>query len=285
MSGYSKELREKTTSYFLEKGVNLELKKKLKKEGQGIIEGISRVIKPNALLLPSLNQFQIESVNKIIKWFDDAIIILDSTTDELIDTTGHLLQNNDIKKMVFDILRKSELGFKSIEDRILSESLRLNLNSEFYSMLHADEIRKHEILTKHSVYDETKSIKDEVFFNLRNEESLGSQKFFGLLGPIAKALIEGKFILVDEIDSRFHTNLLNLILNLFHSNSYNIKGSQLLYTTHNSSLMGNKNRRDQILHVEKDKYGASKILNLHKDKSTVRHDLAIEKNYGQGHFI
>src|SRR5690606_19042413 len=96
---------------------------------------------------------------------------------------------------------------------------------------------EYKILTKHNVFDDGKNLKDSTHFNLVQNESLGTQKFFAILGPIIEALNERKILIIDEIDARLHSLLVERIVSLFNSNKYNPNGAQLIFTSHNVNLI------------------------------------------------
>jgi hypothetical protein len=82
--------------------------------------------------------------------------------------------------------------------------------------------------------------------------SLGTQKYIALLGVIIEALYQRKILWIDELDSRFHENLLKMIISLFNSKDNNPNGAQLICTCHNTSSLKKYLRRDQMVFVERD---------------------------------
>ncbi len=92
------------------------------------------------------------------------------------------------------------------------------------------------------------------------------------------AIMNNSSIFVDELNVKLHPLLLKFIIDLF----YNEKSSaQLIYTTHDTTLMDKKFfRRDQIWFVQKDEYGYSELYALSDFK--VRSDASFEKDYLAG---
>ena len=83
---------------------------------------------------------------------------------------------------------------------------------------------------------------------------------------------------VDELNVKLHPLLLKFIIDLFYVDN---NQAQLIYTTHDTTLMDKKFfRRDQILFVQKDKYGYSELTALSDFK--VRSDASFEKDYLAG---
>ena len=54
-------------------------------------------------------------------------------------------------------------------------------------------------------------------------------------------------MIVDELNSNLHANIVKSILNIFSDSKTNINRSQLFFTTHDTSILNQNNlRRDQI---------------------------------------
>ena len=95
----------------------------------------------------------------------------------------------------------------------------------------------------------------------------------------ARVAISGnKVIFVDELNIKLHPLLLKFIIDLFYESD---SLSQLIYTTHDTTLMDKKFfRRDQIWFVQKDQFGYSGLSALSDFK--VRSDASFEKDYLAG---
>lgn len=113
--------------------------------------------------------------------------------------------------------------------------------------------------------------------------SHGTNRLFELLPLILRALESGSVLVLDEIDAHFHTDLVNLVLQLFHDNEVNAKGAQLIFSTHDTNILDSAYmRRDQIWLVSKDE-GVSTLKCLGEyDKKYVRHDSPFESFYRDG---
>jgi uncharacterized protein len=123
-----------------------------------------------------------------------------------------------------------------------------------------------------------------VFFDLFEDESLGTQKFFGILGPILYALTQRKVIWIDEIDARVHSLLLESVIGLFNSKKYNPNGAQLLFTSHNTNILRKGLRRDQMVMIEKDNFGISKFGSVYSKDPKIRNDASFDKDYLLGKY-
>jgi AAA15 family ATPase/GTPase len=95
------------------------------------------------------------------------------------------------------------------------------------------------------------------------EESGGTQRLYGLIAPLLDVLKEGRVLFVDELDSSLHTLLVRRLVSMFHNSEMNKKGAQLIFTTHDTSLLDHTIfRRDQIWFTEKSSDQATTIYPL-----------------------
>lgn len=123
----------------------------------------------------------------------------------------------------------------------------------------------------------------ELPFDL-TEESAGTQTWFSLIGPALTALRRGQVLLFDEIDASLHPKLSARLLELFQDPKTNPRGAQLIFTTHDTSLLNHLNR-DEVWLTEKGDNGATTLTALAEyggDK--VRRSLNLERAYLQGRF-
>ena len=59
-----------------------------------------------------------------------------------------------------------------------------------------------------------------------------------LAPAIESALRTGGILLVDELEREFHPMLVNFIISKFQSKKSNPNGAQIVFTTHDTELMG-----------------------------------------------
>jgi len=118
------------------------------------------------------------------------------------------------------------------------------------------------------------------------DESSGTKKFFAISGPLLDVLENGYTLVVDELDSKLHPNLVGKIVSLFNSKEFNPNNAQLIFNTHNTNLLSAELfRRDQIWFIEKNKYAEAKLYSLADFKSdNVRKTEAFEDNYIRGKY-
>lgn len=117
-------------------------------------------------------------------------------------------------------------------------------------------------------------------FDMSTEESAGTQRLFLTLMNLFDVLRNNKPIMIDEFDIGMHTRLADFILDLTNAS----KGSQLLFTSHNTNLIDVKRlRRDQIVFVNKKEDSSTDVYSLY-DYKDFRENMDAEKAYLQGRF-
>lgn len=100
------------------------------------------------------------------------------------------------------------------------------------------------------------------------DESRGTRALVALAGPMFAALDSGSTLVVDELDTSIHTRLLAEIVELFQSPKSNPKAAQLIFTTHDTSLLGDLGSdhapldRDQIWFTVKSLEGVTELYPL-----------------------
>lgn len=116
------------------------------------------------------------------------------------------------------------------------------------------------------------------------EESAGTQAWFRLLGPLLRALKAGRVLLFDEIDASLHPKLSRQLVEVFEDPLTNPHNAQLVFTTHDPSLLEVLNR-DEVWFTEKGTDGASSLTALAEfGGERVRRSVNLEKAYMQGRF-
>lgn len=116
------------------------------------------------------------------------------------------------------------------------------------------------------------------------DESDGTQTWFRLMGPVLRALNRGDIVLLDEIDASLHPRLSARLVGLFQDPTINRKNAQLVFSSHDTSLLNHLNR-DEVWLTEKGRDGATTLTALAEyggDK--VRRSLNLERAYLQGRF-
>jgi AAA15 family ATPase/GTPase len=270
---------------FIRKDQEIKINKIWNKEAEGKIDQATFFAKPKVLLLSVLmQQNEIVYISDIVAWFQRNNILFDLSEEKYLKEAALIISEPDYRQMINIFIKAAKLGFVSIEERIESSmhKNKLNVSKELLQLAHYKEIENFELYTKHEVYDHQFRIHEIALFDMLKNESAGTQKYFVLISKLCYGIKNGHIFWIDEIDSRFHALLLQLIVKLYNSKNINVAGSQMIFTSHNTTLLNRTLRRDQVLFVQKDNYGASSIFKMHSAKNPVRIDASVEKDYLRG---
>ncbi len=96
-----------------------------------------------------------------------------------------------------------------------------------------------------------------------DEESDGTRKLFSFAGPWLDSLKNGYVLFIDELHDNLHPKLVRFLIELFHNPETNPNNAQLVFTTHETSILSQEVfRRDQIWFCEKDEGQATELIPL-----------------------
>ncbi|MEW5986118.1 MAG: AAA family ATPase [Chloroflexota bacterium] len=117
-----------------------------------------------------------------------------------------------------------------------------------------------------------------------DQESSGTQKFLTILHLVIQALQEGSILILDEIELKLHQNLVAYLIGLFENARENLKGAQLLFSFHNTSLM-KLLLPEQLWFTEKNDKGQTEVFSA-SDFEDIKeiHEKDLEKLYRIGRF-
>ena len=199
------------------------------------------------------------TATKIMRWMSDTAILSCSDEKSMWDDAMSHFDDNEIRQRIISFSKSADLGIESIKKM------------------------DNHLVSTHIQYDTDGKTAKEIIFPFTENESEGTIKYFGLAYPIIHALDTGGRLIIDELDSKLHPLLVSGIVGLFSSAGTNPHHAQLIFTTHDTALLGAKLfRRDQVWFTEKDIYSASSLYSLSEYK--VRSGAAFERDYLSGRY-
>ncbi len=105
-----------------------------------------------------------------------------------------------------------------------------------------------------------------------------------MLAPVLGTLNRGHVLLCDEIDASLHPELSARLIKLFQDPTVNPLGAQLIFTTHDATLLNSLNR-DEVWLTEKSKGLVTSLKALAEySGERVRRSVNLEKAYLRGRF-
>jgi len=245
----------------------------------------------NILFLSAGAQWNNKQLTTVHEWFSDKLLIIlpsERPTVTTLDMVMDAQEDEKLKERLYaylgGIMRSADFGIHGINVK------KLEIDPEKVGFpLFADMIRKSGLRKRKSgVSIEVKLIHraepggKEVCF-ASQEESNGTRRFFELVGPWLLAGAEGRALLVDELEASLHPHLVRELLKLFQNPRLPSEGAQLIFTTHDTSLLDPELfRRDQIWFTEKDEHGGTRLYSMLDYKP--RKGEAMQKGYLSGRY-
>ncbi|WP_285249265.1 ATP-binding protein [Pseudarthrobacter sp. efr-133-R2A-89] len=255
--------------------------------------------RPNALTLSA--GAQIGASSQLVPahlWLTHGLQCYDSAhwDTEHMTVMRNIATDPDFKKTLLAVLSKADLGINGIE--VKETAMPLNMNFSELLVGGSDGLRFGPFRLERKSNDNPRPVKREIVLSHRSStgstpfpmawESQGTKSFLALISKCLVALGSGGTVIVDEIDASLHSVLTAEIIELFKSRATNPFMAQLIFTTHDVSLLSKGTAqnplldRDQIYFVEKDRNSGSHLIAL--TEYTPRKEENIERGYLLGRF-
>lgn len=234
---------------------------------------------PNMLFLSRAVNLNSEALLPVFDWFANRLVIINEQSPLSPHFSMQLLKQDAPRKAIRDFLRAADISIADIEvttKQAMVHTINFDLatgkREESTGEQAVDEVKFHHI-TEHG----------KAVFDLMDESS-GTRNLLFLTGPILDILNKGLTLVVDELDTSLHTLLVQALVRLFHRPDVNTGGAQLIFTTHDTSLLDAYGlfRRDQVWFVEKRPDQSSALYPL-LDFSPRKQE-ALERGYLQGRY-
>ncbi|MCX6181113.1 MAG: AAA family ATPase [Bacteroidetes bacterium] len=249
---------------------------------------IEEKLYPNQLFLSKVGMDKLQVLKEAYLFFSKkmfASTFHDTEYDELlIQLFTNKMAKNEVshfKENINSLMKVADTGIDCInitEEDINFDSLPAEMSDEKKKEL-VDRY-KHKIRTVHKQFNGEEEI-GTVEFRL-HEESTGTIKLLAMGGLILEALADGQVLIIDELDKSLHPKLTRALIQIFSSKKRNPKNAQLIFATHDVSLLNNELfRRDQIWFAEKEYEGCSHYYAI-SDIPGVRANSPFEKYYMSG---
>ena len=223
------------------------------------IRRLEEIIAPTALFLSVSARFDAQpsdrrirdettaSLHEVFSWIYRGISRISSTTTSR-RNWAQWLTTPGRGPAVVELLGAADIGlegvsvFRPVEDDLGNESGR-----ERVQFLH-------------------RGSNGNVPFDLADESS-GTLRLFELTARALPILEDGGLLLVDEIDASLHPLLTATLIRLFQSPHPNKRRAQLIFTTHDATLLGSIDgedvlRRDEVWFTSKREDGSSELFPL-----------------------
>ncbi|GHH51633.1 AAA family ATPase [Lentzea cavernae] len=241
-------------------------------EGTAVGEALRGLLRPNSLFLSLGAQSGLSAVLPVQQWFAHKLVFRAEVRADFDHSmiTRFLRANARSTEQLVSLLRVADLGITGIrydEAREPDDDEVLELSRVLKSGPPEEQVRE---LLRHFLQRQERVQLTHGSLNRPfdiEEESAGTQSWLMLLPTVLLMLRDGGTLAVDEIDASLHPRLTAALVGLFRSAEVNTGGAQLLFTTHDASLLspvlGNEVlTREDVWFVDKTPEGASDLYSL-----------------------
>ena len=243
-----------------------------------------KATRSNALLLSTAVQLNSEQLLPVYQWFDQKLRIVQKGGNLHPAYTLEQFMGGS-RDSILEFLHKADFSIEDLEIEQEHAAVKDLSNELFNQIILPDgteedgvhRVRLYRVKSLHKTF-EGKHVPLDF-----KEESDGTQKMLSLAGPWLDTLKNGYTLIVDELHQNLHPKLLEHLIRMFNDPGLNRQGAQLVFTTHNTSVLSQEVfRRDQIWFFERDKAQASSLYPLSDFK--VRKGSNLELAYLSGRF-
>ena len=219
-----------------------------------------RATRPQALFLSTAVSLNSAQLRPLFDWFRERLRVVGVGGWDPSFSVKYCRKNDQAK--VVDFLSAADLEVADI--RIVEK--------EFRNKKTVDVFLRHQPIDGKSAELDMK------------EESHGTQKMFALAGPWLDSLDKGNVIVFDELHDNLHPALVRFLINRFHDPEANPYGAQLIFSTHDTSILDRDVfRPDQIWFCERNEHLETCLFPL-SDFRLRRGVENLEKAYLAGRF-
>ncbi|KNE83489.1 MULTISPECIES: AAA family ATPase [Streptomyces] len=250
---------------------------------------VESITEPNVLFLSLAARSKQKDFRPVYDWFYRSLVFRTPPGPGWSSYSAvRALETADRNPELMELLRAADLGIESCgTERIVMDEAALR--RQFRGRIPPHVLRRLE--------DEgpREALRPWVAHRGRNgpvqmelhDESAGTRALLEQAPQFLRVLRRGGTFVVDEIDASLHSLLTTSLIGLFQHPETNRRGAQLIFTTHDPSLLGRREgedilKRDQVWFVEKDRYGESKLYALAEFKP--RKDENRERRYLGGSY-
>ncbi|MGW2028984.1 AAA family ATPase [Streptomyces sp. NPDC001811] len=245
---------------------------------------VAEVTAPNALFLSmaARSRQSVTSLSLVYRWFRTELVFGGPVLGRTFRFPARLVTRELALRLdrmgepahLRELLRAADLGIEDFRVEVLEEHLyedgRARPKRQAYADAKASEALfdvppsqrrvRHELWLRHTG-------RNGSFELPLAAESSGTKAIVEYALALERVTRDGGTLVVDELDSSLHPRLSAFLVGLFQDPERNPHGAQLLFTSHDASLLGRKAgedilKRDQIWFASKNEFGETSLYPL-----------------------
>lgn len=246
------------------------------------------LLRENALLLSIIGAAGDSAISPLFRWWQPNMFLATSRNRPIRSAfTANLAKAATNRDRILRLLCAADLGLTDLKVVKPDAKTLDGLNDVLKRAVHklqGDEPSEDAVIL--DMFNMVQLVHGDGVAFEQADESMGTQVWVGLVGPVLDALEHGRLLLVDEIDASLHPLLVNRLIKLFQSPDTNPRCAQLVFNAHDTTVLEDKQPlalgRDQIWFAERDDSGASRLVSLADFKA--RRDEPVRRRYLHGRY-
>ena len=252
---------------FRRQGTEVELGSIERVKGRAVTE----LLRPNALFLSTAASANHPALLPLYAWFGGNVLLAEASSRQHRQAlTTELLDDVTSRERVLALLRAADLGVTGAKkhelDPVMKERLQRVIRILAGQEGEPDGTEDGPTFEELGVRLVHRSASGEVELDVV-DESLGTLVWFGLVGPVVRALADGAVFLADELDASLHPALVAELIRIFQSPESNPRKAQLIFNSHDATILGDSVGgrligRDQVWFTEKRADGSTRLYPL-----------------------
>lgn len=188
-------------------------------------------------------------------------------------------QRPGLKRVVTELLKRADFGIDSFDFEATDFPDGIELPDHM-----PDDIKERFVkeFSKKEVFFHKSDSEKNVAFS-KEMESSGTNRLFKLAPFITMVLKEGAAVWLDEIEASLHPHIAELVIKLFNDPTVNTNNAQLIFTTHDTSLMSQQLlRKDQVYLSSRSLENGTEIFSLDQFDNSLKDSSPFAKWYNEG---
>lgn len=217
------------------------------------VQTMMPIISKNNLFcyLVDINKFEcLKNMKNILVGFAEKIDIINMNNIPMKHTIELMKNRNNIQEKIVEFIKNADLYMDDFE-YVDADKIQFKINDE------EEKPDEKALDIPENVMDKIRLVSTYKGVHVPSMlfDSTGTKKIAAIASYVIEALEEGRFLVIDELDSSIHFKLTRAIVALF-NNELNTS-AQMIFTVHDINLMDCKRmfRKEQIWFVHKDEEG------------------------------
>ena len=217
------------------------------------VQAMMPIISKNNLFcyLVDISKFEcLKNMKNILVGFAEKIDIINMNNIPMKHTIELMKNRNNIQEKIVEFIKNADLYMDDFE-YVDADKIQFKISDE------EEKPDEKALDIPENVMDKIRLVSTYKGVHVPSMlfDSTGTKKIAAIASYVIEALEEGRFLVIDELDSSIHFKLTRAIVALF-NNELNT-GAQMIFTVHDINLMDCKRmfRKEQIWFVHKDEEG------------------------------